>query len=174
MFISIGQIVCAFGIGGEVKVRVYSDDIRRFEGMKEIRAAITNGDSLEEKNLMLTISGLRYHKDMVLMKFHGIDDMTAAENLKNALLQVAEHDLPPLPEGRYYIYQLIGLSVWEKGNCYGKIIDVMQPGSNDVYLVKNDKKEILVPALKTVIKNVDLAARRMEVELPAGLLEIYT
>jgi len=86
---------------------------------------------------------------------------------------VPEDDLPPLPDGRYYIYQLEGLTVWEKEICYGKLTEVMQPGSNDVYVVSDGKREILVPALKTVIKSVDLDSNRMEVELPAGLLDIY-
>jgi len=127
-----------------------------------------------DKRRKLAINGLRYHKDMVLMKFQGIDDMTAAQTLREALLQVQESELKPLPEGRYYIYQLIGLSVWEKDNCYGKVTEVMQPGSNDVYVVRDDKREILIPVLNSVVKNVDLEAGRIEVELPAGLLELYT
>jgi 16S rRNA processing protein RimM len=171
MYISIGRIVNTHGIHGEVKVKVYSDSIERFEGMKQVYAIADEGG---DDRRLLTIAGLRYQKDMVLMKFEEIVAMDQAESLKNAFLQTPEDELPALPEGRYYIYQLEGLSVWEKGLCYGTLTEVMQPGSNDVYVVSDGKRQILVPALKTVIKEVDLEKGRMEVELPAGLLELYS
>jgi len=175
MYISIGRVINTFGISGEVKVKVYSDDIRRFEGLREVYIAFgESGDDRADKRRPVTISGLRYHKDAVLMKLEGVDDMNAALSLRDAFLQVPESELAPLPEGRYYIYQLIGLTVWENGVRYGKITDVLQTGSNDVYVVTDGKTEILIPALKSVIKKVDLEAGLMEVELPAGLLEIYT
>jgi 16S rRNA processing protein RimM len=121
----------------------------------------------------LTITGVRYHKGMALLTFAEVGDMAAAQRLRGCFLQVPAADLPPLPEGRYYIYQLVGLSVWEKDVCLGALTEVLQPGSNDVYIVREGSREILVPALKSVIKGVDLAARRMDVELPAGLLELY-
>ena len=170
MYISIGQIVNTHGVRGEVKVKVFSDSIDRFEGVGHVYAA---SDENAEDRRILTVTGLRYQKDMVLMSFDEIHDMTEAEKLKNSFLQVPESDLPPLPEGRYYIYQLEGLAVWEKDVCYGKLTEVMQPGSNDVYVVDNGTRELLIPALKTVIKSVDLEKGRMEVELPAGLLELY-
>ena len=113
-----------------------------------------------------------------MLTFAEIPDLTAAEKLKGWFLQVEEEELPPLPEGRYYIYQLIGLAVWEGETCYGRIKEVMQPGSNDVYVVGADEgvkaeNDLLIPALKTVIKKVDLKAGRMEVELPPGLYELY-
>jgi len=179
MYITIGKIVNTHGIRGEVKVKVYSDSVDRFEGMGKVY--VVAGDGADEAGAIsdtaerrtLTITGLRYQKDMVLMTFDEIGSMTEAERLKNVLLQVPENELPSLEEGRYYIYQLVGIAVWEKDICYGKLTDVMQPGSNDVYVVHDGKREILIPALKTVIKSVDLDKGRMEVELPAGLLEIY-
>ena len=170
MYISIGKIVNTHGIGGELKVKVYSDRLERFEGMEQVYAS---PDEHADERRVLTIERLRYHKDMVLMKIKGIDDISQAEGLKNVFLQVPEDELPPLPKGRYYIYQLEGLSVWEKGRCYGELKEVLQPGSNDVYVVSDGKRDILVPALRTVIREVDLDKGRMEVALPAGLLEIY-
>ncbi len=170
MYISIGKIVNTHGIKGEVKVKVFSDSLERFEGVEQVYAS---PDEAGEKGQLLTITGIRYHKDMAMLTFEEAADLTQAEKLKNYYLQVPEKELPPLPEGRYYIYQLEGLSVWEKDVCYGKLTEVLQPGSNDVYVVKEGKREILIPALKTVIKSVDLEKGRMEVELPAGLLELY-
>ena len=178
MYISIGQIVNTHGVKGEVKVKVYSDSLERFEGMGQILASKAVGGAetgvhAGQESRQLTISGLRYHKDMVLMTFHEITTMEEAEKLKDWYLQTPEAELPVLPNGRYYIYQLVGITVWEKDVCYGKLAEVMQPGSNDVYVVRDGEREILIPALKTVIRSVDLEKKRMEVELPAGLLELY-
>jgi len=170
MYISIGKIVNTHGINGEVKVKVYSDSLDRFQGMRQISVASSEaGDGRQT----LTIGGIRYHKDTVLMRFEEVGHISQAELYKNHFLQVLEEDLPSLPDGRYYIYQLEGLTVWEKNLCYGKLTEVIQPGGNDVYVVKDGNREILIPALKTVIKSVDLQKNRMEVELPAGLLDIY-
>ena len=176
--ISIGKIVNTHGIHGEVRIQVFSDSLERFEGMSQIlvsRRDETYGGVAggETGDRMLTITGLRYHRGMAMMTFEGIDTMTQAEAIKGWFLQVDESELPPLPEGRYYIYQLKGLEVWEGDILYGTLTDVMQPGSNDVYVVKGVEGEILIPALESVIGVVDLEKGRMEVTLPAGLLDIY-
>ncbi|MEA4892081.1 MAG: ribosome maturation factor RimM [Peptococcaceae bacterium] len=185
MFITIGKIVNTHGIRGELRVQVFSDDPCRFESEKEIWAVSPLwAERSQEKahRQQLTIETVRYHKGLTMLTFEEIPDLTAAEKLKGWSLQVEEADLPPLPEGRYYIYQLVGLEVWEGQVYYGKITEVLQPGSNDIYVVgppeaqaKGEKPagDLLVPALKTVVKKVDLPAGRMEVELPAGLLELY-
>jgi len=178
MYISIGQIVNTHGIKGEVKVKVFSDSLERFEGMENIHisrdaGSANAGATTGQERRLLAISGIRYHKDMVLMTFHGIDTIAEAERLKDWYLQTPESELPVLPDGRYYIYQLVGLAVWERDSFYGKLTEVLQPGSNDVYVVRDGEREILIPALKTVIRSVDLEKGRMEVELPAGLLELY-
>jgi len=171
MYITIGKIVNTHGIRGEVKVKVFSDSIERFENVDKLFA--TADEAPEAKRLEFGIANIRYHKDMVLLTFKEIIDLTAAQKLKDYFLQVPRSDLPDLPVGKYYIFQLIGLQVWEGNVCFGRITDVMQPGSNDVYAVSDGKLEILIPALKSVIKSVDLEKGRMDVELPAGLLEIY-
>ena len=170
MYISIGQIMNTHGVKGEMKVKVYSDSLDRFEGMAQI---YISSDEEGADRRTLTIDHIRYQKDMVLMKFAEINNMTDAEKMKGSFLQVPEMDLPALPDGRYYIYQLEGITVWENEICYGELTEVLQPGCNDVYVVRGNKRELLIPALKTVIKSVDLEKRRMEVELPAGLLELY-
>ena len=170
MHITIGQIINTHGIKGELKVKVFSDSVQRFEGMKRVFASATEQS---EDKVELHITGIRYQNDIVLMKVEEIQELTQAEKVKRYYLQIPEEELLPLPEGRYYIYQLEGLQVWEKDVCYGELIEVMQPGSTDVYVVSDGKREILIPALKTVIKAVDLDRKHMEVELPAGLQEIY-
>lgn len=186
MFISIGKIVNTHGIRGEVRVVVFSDDPCRFESEERVWAVsplLAEKSREKADRRQLTIETVCYHKGLTMLTFEEVPDLTAAEKLKGWFLQVEEEDLPPLPEGRFYIYQLIGLEVWEGDRYYGKIKEVMQPGSNDVYVVgapeapsaaeEKPVADLLVPALKTVIKRVDLAAGRLEVELPPGLYELY-
>ena len=176
MYITIGKIVNTHGIKGEVKAEVYSDPLSRFEQETQVYAlppGLASTDGPAAQRLLFAIEGIRYHKNMALMTLGGVNDLTRAQGLKGYLLQVPAEQLPALPAGRYYIYQLVGLKVWENDVCYGTLTEVLQPGSNDVYVVKEGSREILVPALKTVIISVDLCAGRMEVVLPPGLLELY-
>lgn len=174
MFITIGQIINTHGNRGELKIRPITDDASRFEELKTIYAIDPANekktDRMEDRR-PLTIQTVRFHKNMVLITFKEIADMNQAEAVKGYYLQLPESELKPLPEGRYYIYQLEGLKVYEGDQCYGTLVEVLQPGSNDVYVVRDDQREILVPALKTVIQKVDLAAGRMDVILPPGLLD---
>ena len=174
MFITIGQIINTHGNRGEVKVKPITDDPGLFEEIKKVYAVAEADEKQMEQRAPrrpLTIETVRYHKKMVLITFMEIADMNQAEVIKGYFLQLPESELKPLPEGRYYIYQLEGLKVCEGERCYGTLTEVLQPGSNDVYVVRDGQQEILIPALKTVIKKVDLEAGRMEVVLPPGLLD---
>lgn len=174
MFITIGQIVNTHGNRGEVKVMPITDDPSRFEEIEQVYAVAAADEMKSEAKAPrrpLTIETVRYHKKMVLITFKEVADMNQAEAVKGYYLQLPESELKPLPEGRYYIYQLEGLKVYEGERCYGTLTEVLQPGSNDVYVVRDGQQEILIPALKTVIKKVDLEAGRMEVVLPPGLLD---
>ncbi len=116
------------------------------------------------------INQVKRHKNYLLIDFQGISDMNAAESLAGALLQVTREQLVKLPAGNYFIFDIIGLSVYtETSECLGKIEDVLQTGANDVYVVGNDRQSILIPALKQVVRKIDLENSRMIVELPEGL-----
>jgi 16S rRNA processing protein RimM len=175
MFITIGQIVSTHGNRGEVKVMPFTDDPNRFFDLQHVYLVHPQQEASEDpaKRRYVTLEQVRFHKKMVLITFKEVENMNQGEALRNYYLQLPESELQPLPEGRYYIYQLIGLEVYEGETCYGKITEVMQPGSNDVYVVwdAERKSEVLVPALKDVIKKVDIPNGRMEVVLPPGLLD---
>jgi 16S rRNA processing protein RimM len=98
--------------------------------------------------------------------------MNAAEQLRGGYLEITREQLVPLPEGSYYIFEIIGLKVYDLDGAYlGEITDVLQTGANDVYVVETGGKPLLIPALKQVVREVDLQGRRMRVELPEGLME---
>lgn len=165
-FINVGEITGAHGIRGEVKVTPRTDFVEeRFKKGTKLYA--------KKYKKYLEVVSYKEHKGQLLVKFNGVDDRNSAEDLMFTLLCVDFNDAIPLPAGEYYHFQLKGLEVVEGEISYGKITEIFQTGSNDVYTVKDEatKKEIYIPALKTVIKNVNLEEGKMEVVLPAGLID---
>lgn len=163
--INIGKIVNTHGIKGELKVLPLTDFPERFFKMKQV--LVNKGGKLETYRMQ----NVREYKNMFIIKFAGIDDMNAALSLKNAFLQITEAELTKLPEDTYYIFQLKGLAVFTvDGLSLGKLHEVITTGANDVWAVREESgKEILIPAIKQVIKSVDPDAGRVIVDLPEGL-----
>lgn len=165
-YLEIGQIVNTSGLKGIVKVNPFTDDITRFEKLKTILVD-KNGTLVEYE-----IEQVRYHKNMVMLKLKGIDNIDQAEKLRNFYIKINRKDAVKLPKDSYFIVDLLGLEVYTSENeLLGKVDDIFPTGSNDVYVVKNELgKQILIPALKTVIKNIDLESKKITVELPEGLV----
>lgn len=156
--IIIGQIGAPHGVKGEVRVVPQTDFPERFERLTSVYL----GDDKK-----LEIKSVRYHKQFVILKFAGIDDRDQVEALKNKLLKIERKDLMPLPNGHYYIFDILGLEVHDlTGNRLGKINDVLHTGSNDVYVIEREAEQpLLIPALKKVVREIDFAAGKMTVEL---------
>lgn len=175
MYISIGQIVNTHGHKGEVKIMPFTDEPQSLAQRPALYLVPPEEEKLEEAlgRRPVHIGHSRVHKNMLLAALEGIETMNQAEALKWYFLQIPAEDLKPLPEGRYYIFQLVGLKVFEGTQYYGEVTEVLQPGSNDVYVVKDPQssREILIPALKEVIQKVNLEEGRMDVLLPPGLLD---
>ncbi len=163
--LEIGQIVNTFGIKGEVKVNPFTDDINRFDELKQVYIKTKNHSKLYE------VEQVRYHKNMVLIKFKGIDNPEDANMLRNAFLEIDRKDAIPLEEGTYFIVDLIGLDVYtDNGELLGKVDDIYNAGANDIYVVKNELgKQILLPGIEEVIKEVKLDDRII-VHLIPGLI----
>lgn len=164
--LEIGQIVNTFGIKGFVKVSPWVDDVTRFDKLKKVYVKIRK----EVKTL--EIEEVKYHKNMVLLKIKGIDDMTNAEKQKGAYLKINRKDAIPLPEGTYFIADLIGLEVYtDEGILLGRVDDIYNNGSTDIYVVKNELgKQILLPAIKDVLKDINLEQEKIIVHLLKGLV----
>lgn len=165
-YLEIGQIVNTFGIKGMVKVKPFTDDIRRFDRLEKV---YIEKQKVKEK---YEIEEVKYHKEMVLIKFKGIDNPEQANLLRNCYLLVNREDEEPLEEGRYYIVDMIGLEVYtEEGDLLGNLEDIYNTGSNDIYVVRDELgKQILLPAIKEVIKSVDIDDRKLIVHLLPGLI----
>ena len=164
--LEIGQIVNTFGIKGMVKVKPFTDDIRRFDELKTVYVE-KNGNQTEYE-----IEEVKYHKDMVLIKFKGIDKVEQAEMLRNSYLTVSRDSVEELEEGRYYIVDLLGLEVYtDEQVLLGTLEDIFNTGSNDIYVVKDKQgKQILLPAIQDVIKQIDIENKKIIVHLLPGLI----
>ncbi|MEG6521611.1 ribosome maturation factor RimM [Desulfotomaculum sp. 1211_IL3151] len=165
-YIKVGEIVNTQGVKGEVRVIPTTDFPERF--VKNSKVSVLLRDQRKD----YTIERAWEHKQFIIIKFVEISDMTEAEKLKGGLLQITPEELIPLPEGNYYIFQIIGMRVYDQSNQeLGNITQVLQTRANDVYVVKNDQgKEILIPAIKSVVKSIDMNSGKMEVVLPDGLI----
>ena len=165
-YIEIGQIVNTNGLKGVVKVNPFTDDISKFEDLKYVYIQLKN----ELKKVK--IEQVRYNKNQVLLKLEGIDSIEEAEKYRNFYLKTEKESQEALGEDTYYIVDLIGLDVYSDKNEYlGKIEDVFPTGSNDVYVVKDNLgKQILIPAIADVVKEVDLKNKKMTINLIPGLI----
>ncbi|MCX7746520.1 MAG: ribosome maturation factor RimM [Clostridia bacterium] len=166
-YLEIGKIVNTHGIKGEVKVIPLTDDPTRFEDLDTV---------LIEKNNSLTkmeIQNVKYFKSFVILKFEGISDMNTAETLKDLFIKIDRKDAVKLPEGSYFVFDILNSEVFEEnGNRLGILTDILETGSNDVYVVKNETgREILIPALKSVVKEISIEKKTMIVTLPEGLVD---
>ncbi len=161
----IGAITQTHGIKGEVKVFPMTDDIGRFKGMKDL--ILIYG----REQLHLQVTNARPQKNLVILKFKGIDDINEVEKYKGCGLYVTAANRNPCGKDEYYISDLIGLRVIdEDGAPIGELKDVLETGANDVYVVaKEDGKELLIPAIKDCIRKVDVKAGQLVVHLLPGL-----
>lgn len=162
--IKIGRIVNAVALRGEVKVYNYSGYRERYEELERI---IVDDKEIE-------IEKVRYQQQMVILKLSGIDDRNAAEAMKGKDVFITEEDLLDLPEDTFYIRDLIGLSVIEAENdqMIGKIKDVLQPSSQDIYVVALEKGgEAMIPVVSEFVKDVSIDEGYVKVHLIEGMIE---
>ncbi len=167
-WITIGKITSAHGIQGEVKVALFVDD---GGFLQDIEAVYLEGRQARQE---MKIKGVRFHKGQALLRFEGISDRNEAERLRNRELAVPFDWLPELDEEEYYVAEIIGLAVEtvEEGERLGNVAEVIFTGANEVYVVRGGPRgEILLPAIESVIQEVDLEQGRLLVSLPEGLIE---
>ena len=164
-YFEVGKIAGTHGIKGTFRVFPTTDDITRFELLKEIIV------ELKGTQETFKVSKVGYQKNMVLLTVKEVTDINVAEKYKNATLLIPEEKALPLEENEYYTRDLYDISVYTTDNeLLGTITDILVTGSNDVYVVsKQGEKDILIPAIKDCIKKVDIAEKRMLVHLMEGL-----
>jgi 16S rRNA processing protein RimM len=162
----VGVVAKAHGLRGEVVVKVMSDAPERFAPGSEMTAA--GPESLHGRPLRVATS--RPFQGRLLVQFEGIESREDAETIHGQELTIARSQVAPLPEGRHYQFELVGLAVQTTGGSrLGRVTDIFSTGSNDVLVVDDDEREILIPMLEGVIVSVDLDAKAVVVEPPPGL-----
>ena len=162
--IKIGKIVNTVGLKGEVKVYNYSDSIEIYETI----------ESIYVEDRLTVIENVRAQKNMVILKLEGADDRNAAEALRGKELYITEDDLPELPEGQYYVRDLIGMSVTEEdGNMLGHVTDVLQNTAQDIFEVESENgKKLLIPKVDQFVLDIDAEQREITVRLIEGMLDL--
>lgn len=166
-YLIVGQLTSPHGVKGELRVSALTDDPQRFKKLKYVY--IDKKGNLEKYN----ITGVKFLNHFVILKFEGVDTYEAAVELKSLYLKIDRANAVKLPKDSFFITDILGMLVYDENNVLlGKLVDIIHTGSNDVYIVKNDEgKEILIPALKSVVKEVSLEDRKISVVLPEGLLD---
>ncbi len=163
---TIGKIVAPFGLRGELKVSSLTDIPDRFAQLEEVY--------LSPDYTRYTIKEVRPYKgNMVLLKIDGVTNATVAESLRDHDLCIPADQLSKLPPDFYYQHDILGLSVAKlDGRIVGTVVDIMPTGGNDVYVIKApDGKQFLIPAVKAIIKQIDLIRRVMYIDPIGGLLD---
>ena len=165
-YFEIGQIVNTFGIKGELKVVPFTDDIERFEELNSIYV-VKNKQLIEYE-----IEQIKYHKNMIILKLKNVEDMNTAERLKGCYIQIHRKDARKLPEGTFFIADIIGSKViTDDGKILGIVDDIYNTGAKDIFVVKDELgKQILLPHIEEVILNIDVEKQIVTVHLLDGLV----
>jgi 16S rRNA processing protein RimM len=172
--LAVAQIIAAHGVHGELKAAILTDDPSRFDLLTRV---FVGPDGAEP--VPCGLEGCRLHQKWILIKLEGVDDRNKAETLRGQLIQVPSAEAMPLAPGEYYEHQIVGLEVWTAdGRHLGHVTEILYSPAHEVYIVQNpgaesskgEPREILIPAVASVILEVDLEAGRLLVELPAGLV----
>ena len=163
----VGVISSTHGVRGEVKVYPTTDDVNRFKKLKKV--VLDTG----REHLDLEISSVKFFKNQVILKFKGIDNINDIEKYKGKDLLVHREDAVALEENENYVADLIDLKVvTDEGQVLGYLTEVMETGANDVYVVETeDGKELLLPAIRDCILDVDLEEEVMTVHILPGLFD---
>ncbi len=163
-FLVVGRILGSAGLSGEVRAQILTDFPHRFEQL----SAIHLGDNLRPYR----VESVKLDGATVILKLDGVDDPSTAQALRNADLQVPIEQAVTLEPDQYYWHQIEGLEVWtDQGVILGRVNEVLRTGSNDVYVVRTGARDVLLPAIDEVIRDVDLANHRLVVHLIPGLVD---
>ena len=167
MLITIGKVLKPWGLKGEIKVQPLTDFPDRFLSLSRVYLVSPGG-----KELVCAVRSARSLGGTPLLLLEGYDTPEKSRAINNYLVKVPREEAVPLPEGQYYWFELIGMTVLsEEGERLGEITDVFATGSNDVYVMKRGSKEVYIPATKEIVKQIDRKARTMTIQVMEGLLD---
>lgn len=165
--ITIGKISRHHNKEGELKVLILSDFPDRFLDLD--RVFLEKGDDIKRMH----IENVWFQKEFAIVKFAEVNSLQDAEKIKDYFIKVPASEAVELPEGHFFLHDIIGMDVYtEEGQLLGKLEDIITTGSHDIYVVYQGKKEIMLPAIKDVVKEIDLTHKKMIVHILEGLLDL--
>ena len=169
MRLKVGKIVNTHSLKGEVKV-ISSTDFEEERFKKGSKLLITRGNQLIRE---VVVQSYRNHKNFLLVKFEGIDSVEEAEKLKNLQIKIDSDEVGELEENEFYFHEIIGCQVFDENDKnLGEIIDILTPGANDVWVIKGENgKEILIPYIEDVVKQIDIINKKVNIEVMEGLID---
>jgi 16S rRNA processing protein RimM len=163
-YLVVGEILRPHGVRGELRMRVLTDYPERLGTLETLYVGPDHNPH--------RVLGSRGHRETVLLRLEGVPDRETAERYRGLLVHVAIEDAVPLEDGEHYLFELVGLTVvTEEGRELGQLVDVLETGANDVYVVKGPSGEVLLPAIPDVVREVDVQGGQMTVHLLDGLLD---
>ncbi len=165
-FITIAKVVSTQGNKGEVNIFPLTDLANRFKNLTTVFLRNNNSQTT------LNIEKIRIKENTVVLKFKNIENIKEAKMIVGSFLEVERKNAVKLPKDTYFIFEIIGLEVYAENNIFlGKVENVISTGSNDVYIVKGkNKKELFIPAIHEVVKNVNLEKKRINIKMVDGLI----
>ena len=165
-FITIGKVVSTQSNKGEVKVLPLTDSTDRFNNLDTVFLRNSNSRTT------LNIEKIRIKKNTVILKLKDIENIQEAKMIVGSFLEVKRENAVKLPKDTYFLFEIIGLEVYDENNIFlGKVENIISTGSNDVYIVKDkNKKELSIPAIREVVKNIDLEKKRITIKMVDGLI----
>jgi len=165
--VAVGQIAGSNGVRGDVRVKPLTPDLGRFAGLNDVWI----GES-ETEARRFSIQQVRFHRSQIILKLHDVGSRTAADELRDQYIFIDESNTRPPAEGSFFIHDILGMSVFtEEGVAVGVVKEVWRLPANDVWVLQKEEKELLVPAVKEIVRAVDLKRRVITIHAMQGLIE---
>lgn len=162
LFLAVGRVVKPHGVRGEISVEVHTDHLERFDPSNTV--FVGDGENA------FTVEGYRVHKSSILLKLEGIENRSQAEKLRGKWLKIPFDEALPLNEGEYFLFQAIGLDVFtDNGENLGKIVEIIETGANNVFVVDGNHGELLIPDIDEVVISVEIDKGKMVISVIPGL-----
>ncbi|MBI4506566.1 MAG: 16S rRNA processing protein RimM [Chloroflexi bacterium] len=162
-FVAVASVQGAWGLGGHVRVALLTDFPERLAAREQLYL----GQSFRP----VYVEEFAIHGRSAVLKLREVDSPERAAGLRGQVLYIGDDDLAPLPEGTYYWHQIIGLEVrTTDGRSIGRVVEILRTGSNDVYVVREGEREVLVPAIESVVRSIDVRAGLLVIEALPGML----
>lgn len=163
----LGEVIKTHGLNGEVSISLEVDFPDEYQNLESV--------FLEQQGKLIPffIDTIQINKNKALVKFEDIDSIDSAKSLVKAQLYLPLSTLPELESGQYYFHDLVDCEVYEKGSKLGLVKEVVDLNGNQLLVIESNGKEVLIPLKDEILINVDISAKKVEVDLPEGLLDIY-